>query len=557
MGGITTYWLLRSVCLSFLLFGCMCYSNIPPSDYYRRHFFNPYHSLVLPDGRETTVYLLKDIAKRYYFTLEENSTPHFSITVTPCDVPIEWSILHYKASHALYRKTAEKYQTFEDLKTRTYYKTVSTLFHYKGNSVESYVGTSAYSSLFVLEFLSTERDTHISVYLTTDLAHGNLFPELPVDPRIDVTRVSHNSVSLVWKPSPSAVKQKENIEYCLLVNEKHNYKSLCAADTAIRSAGRKWPELASFPMLQHLNDHQRVMILSNTDFRIIHKSGNMDVRQMCIGNKNSYTVSNLKSNTQYYFDVFVVNLLTNASVAYTGTFAKTLLEPKPKVTLLKDGKIIQLKFDGKREKVYSFEYQASHKKVQFTLQTCNGQMRVQISKNGKLLVSEYIQGLRHITLKGKLMDKYLAVLKPGEPLLNTSAMIQASSHIHKSLFPFFPNSLKIKSFNKLRTCNSITIAWLGTQERNMYCVYKKKLQEDQVWREMSRVDSCSGPESRPKSEKVLCKYFHDINVQRAVTTERLGDLEKDTSYLLDVYLIGPSGILVRYQSKVVKTRKTC
>lgn len=443
------------------------------------------------------------------------------------------------------------------MKTQSYYKTVSTLFHYKGNSVENYVGTFSHSSLFVLEFLSTERDTHISVYLTTDLAHGNLFPELPGDPRIDVTAVNHNSVSLVWKPSPSSTKQKDHIEYCILVNEKHNYKSMCAADTAIRSAGRKWPKLASFPISKYLDENQRVMLLSNSDLHVIHKTSNIEVRQICIGNKNTYTVSNLSSNTQYYFDVFVVNLLTNASAAYTGTFAKTWMEPKPKDILLKDGKIVQIKFDGKKPKAYGFQYQALHKKVHFTLQVCQGQLQALISKNGKLLVSEIIQGIRHITLNGKFMDKYLAVLKPAEPLANTSAMIQASSHMHKSVFPFFPNSLKIKSFNKLRTCNSITIAWLGTQERNMYCVYKKKLEENQVWREMFSVNTCSGPESRPKSEKVLCKYFHEINVQRAVTTETIGGLERGKSYLFDVYLIGSSGMLVRYQSKIVKTRKTC
>ncbi|XP_073537551.1 protein NDNF-like [Phyllobates terribilis] len=556
MGGMETYKLLWGVHLAVLLSVCTSHSNLPTFDDYGKSYFNPYHSLILPDGRETTIYLLKDITKRYYFSLGENSSPHFSITVTPCDVPIEWSILHYKASHAFHGKTAAKYQPFDNSKNQAYYKTVSTLFNYKGNSVENYVGSFSYTSLFVVEFLSTERDTHITVYLTTDLAHGNLFPELPGDPRIDVTTLNHNSVSLVWKSSPSAVKQKDHIQYCILVNEKHNYKSMCAADTAIRSAGRKWPKLASFPISKYLDENQRVMLLLNSDLHIIHKTSNIEVRQTCVGNKNTYTVSNLSSNTQYYFDVFVVNMLTNASAAYTGTFAKTWLEPKPKDIPLKDGKIVQIKFDGKRPKPYNFEYQALHKKVHFTFQVCRGQLRAQISKNGKLLVSETIQGLRHITLNGKFMDKYLAVFKPGEPVANTSAMIQASSHMHKSLFPFFPNSLKIKSFNKLRTCNSITIAWLGTQERNMYCVYKRKLQ-DQAWREMASVDSCSGPESRPKSEKVLCKYFHEINVQKAVTTETIGGLERGKLYLFDVYLIGSSGLLVRYQSKVVKTRKTC
>uniref|UniRef100_A0A8C5PU89 Protein NDNF n=1 Tax=Leptobrachium leishanense TaxID=445787 RepID=A0A8C5PU89_9ANUR len=542
--------------IGVLLAGCTCVSNIPTSTKMRRNLFNHYLSLLLPDGRETTIYLLKDITKRYYFSLAENTAPHFSITVTPCDVPIEWSILQYTASHAVNGKMSDEFPFFGDLKSQSTSKTVSTLFHYQGNSVENFIGAASHSSIFVLEFLSNERDTHISVYLTTDLKHGNLFPELPADPRVDVTSLGHNSAMLVWKPSPSALRKKENIEYCLLVNEKHNYKSLCAADTAIRSVRGKQAKVSSIPISQDLEDNHSVMILSNSELSVIHKMSNLDIRQICIGNRNVYTVHNLSSNTQYYFDVFVVNLLTNASAAYTGTFAKTL-EPRPKISYLKDGKIVHISLDGKKEKVHNYQYQATHKKVQFTFQLCRGQVRVQISRNGKTLVSETIQALRHITLKGKPNEKYTITLKSIEHASNSSIMVQASSHIYRPLFPFFPDSLKIKSFNKLRTCDSITIAWLGTQERNMYCVYKKRIQEEQIWRELSKVDRCSGPESRPKSEKVSCKYFHNINVQKAVTSETIGGLQKGSSYLLDVYLMGTYGTLVRYHSKVVKTRKMC
>ncbi|KAM4703505.1 protein NDNF-like [Rhinophrynus dorsalis] len=543
--------------ISSLLIGCMCFSKTPSVNF-KTNIFNHYNSLILPDGKETTIYLLKDITKRYYFAMEENTTGRFSITVIPCDVPIEWSILHYKASHVTHAKIQDYYRANDDLKSHSYYKTASALFHYKGNSVENYVGVWTYSSsLFMLQFLSTERDTHISVYLTTDLEHGNLFPDLPGDPRIDVTAINHNSVHLIWKPSPSALKKTENIEYCLLVNEKHNYKSLCAADTSVRSVGEKWPKISTLPVSQYLDEHQRFMLLSKRESNTINKSNNIHVRQICIGNKNTYRVANLTANTQYYFDVFVVNLLTNASAAYTGTFAKTMVEPVPKITQLKDGKIVQINFDSKKQKLYSCQYQAKHKKVQFTFQACRGQVRVQILKNGKLLISETIQGLRHITIKGKVMDNYLTTLKSAENKINSSVMVQASSHIHKPLFPFFPDNLKIKSFNKLRTCDSITIAWLGTQERSMYCVYKKKIKEDQALRELSSLDRCSGPEVRPKSEKVSCKYFHDINLQRAVTTETINGLEKGTSYMIDVYLVGSPGIPVRYQSKVIKTRKSC
>ncbi|NXC50771.1 NDNF protein, partial [Penelope pileata] len=555
-------WLWLYLPFHLLTAACLCHSIKAPTTGSQQSFksslFNFYHSLILADGKETTVHLLKDIPKRYYFVLEEGRAPApFTVTVTPCDVPIEWSILVHKASASFLGKAAQgDYDTQEASKSQKVPSMVPTIFNYKGNSVETYVGMSSHPALYMLEFLSTERDTHITVYLTTDTTSGHLYPELPLDPRIDVIGIGHTTVTLTWKHSPSVLQHRENIQYCLLVNEKHNYKSLCAAETAIRSSGMKLPPTLALSLSPYLLEPQQVMILSNSELSIINKASSGEVRQICMGTKNTYTVPSLSPSTQYYFDVFVVNLLTNASAAYTGTFARTLEEPEPKVMELKDGKVIQVVLDGKKQKFYSLQYQARHKKVQFAFQLCHGQVWVHVTKNGKTVASENILGLRYLSLKGKLLDTYLVQLRSTEES-NSSVKVQVSSHFHKPLFPLLPESLKIKSFSKLRTCNSVTIAWLGTQEQSKYCVYKKRIEENQVWMELQSTDRCSGPESRQKSEKVLCKYFYDINLQRAVTTETIKGLDAGTLYLFDVYLIGPSGIPVRYHSKVVKTRKKC
>ncbi|NXD12655.1 NDNF protein, partial [Nothocercus nigrocapillus] len=537
---------------------CLCHAIRAPTRTFKSDLFNFYHSLILADGKETTIHLLKDIPKRYYFVLEEGRAPApFTITVTPCDVPIEWSILRHKASATFLGKAAHgDHDTQEISKSQKMPSTLSTIFNYKGNSVETYVGMSYYSALYMLVFLSTERDTHITVYLTTDTTSGHLYPELPLDPRIDIIGIGHTTVTLAWKHSPSVLQHRENIQYCLLANEKHNYKSLCAAETAIRSSGMKMPPVLALSLSPYLREPQQVMILSNSELSIINRASGGEVRQICVGTKNTYTVPDLSASTQYYFDVFVVNLLTNASAAYTGTFARTLEEPEPKMTELKDGKVIQVVLDGKKQKLYSLQYQARHKRIQFTFQLCRGQVQVHITKNGKTVASENVSGLRYFSLKGNVLDTYLVQLRSTEQS-NSSVKVQVSSHFHKPLFPLLPDSLKIKSFSKLRTCNSVTIAWLGTQEESKYCVYKRRIEEDQVWMELQSADRCAGPISRHRSEKVLCKYFYDINPQRAVTTETIKGLDVGTLYLFDVYLMGPSGIPVRYYSKVVKTRKKC
>ncbi|KAJ6661633.1 hypothetical protein lerEdw1_013872 [Lerista edwardsae] len=542
-----------------VLFMCFCHSleeakSLQQS--FKSELFNFYHTLVLADGKETTVYLLKDIPKRYYFVLVEGRTSApFTVTVTPCDVPIEWSIWVHKTSANYLKKAAHgDYDSHNQFQKTT--KTASTLFSYRGNSVETYTGTSYYSAVYMLEFLSIERDTHITVYLTMGPTLEQLYPELPVDPRIDVIGVGHTTVTLAWKHSPTVLQYKENIQYCLLMNEEHNYKSLCAAETAIRSSEMKSPQALALSLSPYVLDPQQVMALSTAELSLISQTSNGEVRQVCVGTKNTYTVPHLTPSTQYYFDVFVVNFLTNASAAYTGTFARTLEAPEPKVTELKDGKVIHLILDRRKQKRYNLQYQARHKQVQFAFQSCSGQVQIEISRDRKVLMSESFAGLRHFVLKGRLGDRYLVHLGSTEPS-NASVKIQVSSVFHNPFFPVLPESLKIKSFSKLRTCNSVTIAWLGTQELSKYCIYKKQIEEDQVWMETRNADRCSGLESRPKRDKVLCKYFHDLNLQRAVTTQTITGLKAGTVYLFDVYLVGSSGIPVRYYSKAVKTRKKC
>ncbi|XP_062987712.1 protein NDNF-like [Elgaria multicarinata webbii] len=543
-----------------LLVLCFCHSAEVASTLqqsFKSDLSHFYHTLILADGKETTIHLFKDIPKRYYFVLEEGRTSSpFTVTVTPCDVPIEWNIrVHKTSTNYLGKEAHDNLDLQEATKFQKTTKMVSTLYSYRGNSVETYMGTSYYSAVYMLEFLSIERDTHITVYLTTDATSEHLYPELPMDPRIDVIGIGPTTVTLAWKHSPTVLQYKENIQYCLLMNEKYNYKSLCAAETATRSSGIKSLQALSFSLSPYILDPQQVVILSNGELSIISKAGNGEVRQICVGSKNTYTVPNLSPNTQYYFDVFVVNFLSNASAAYTGTFARTLEEPEPKVTDLKDGKVIQLTLDGRKQKHY-LQYQARHKQVQFAFQSCSGKIQVEISRDGKVLMTESFAGLRHFMMKGRLGDRYLVHLGSTEPS-NDSVKVQVSSLFHKPFFPVLPESLKIKSFSKLRTCDSVTIAWLGTQQLSKYCVYKKQIEEDQVWMETRNADRCSGPELRQKGEKVLCKYFHDLNLQRAVTTETIRGLDAGTVYLFDVYLIGSSGIPVRYYSKVVKTRKKC
>ncbi|XP_027709533.1 protein NDNF [Vombatus ursinus] len=527
-------------------------------------------SSMLPDGAEISSYLFRDTSKRYFFVVEEDNTP-LSVTVTPCDAPLEWKLSLQELPEEASGESSGEPEPLEQQKQQIINEDGTELFSYKGNDVESFMSSSSPSGLYQLELLSTEKDTHFKVYATTTPESDQPYPELPYDPRVDVTSLGHTTVTLVWKPSPTASLLKQPIQYCVVINREHNFKSLCAveakmtADDAFMMAPKPGLDFSPFDFAHFgfpsENGPGRERGFSGKPVpkmgRHIYSKAKVDIQKICIGNKNIYTVSDLKPDTQYYFDVFVVKVPSNTSTAYIGTFARTKEEAKQKTVDLKDGKVTDVFIKRKGTKFLRFAPVSSHQKVTFFVHSCLDIIQIQVRRDGKLLLSQNVEGVHQFQLRGKPKAKYLIKLK-GNKKGASMLKILVTTRLHKQSFPSLPEDTRIKTFDKLRTCSSATVAWLGTQERNKFCIYRKEVDdnynENQKKREQNQ---CLGPETRKKSEKVLCKYFHSQNLQKAVTTETIKGLQPGRSYLIDVYVIGHGGHSVKYLSKVVKTRKFC
>ncbi|NWZ40661.1 NDNF protein, partial [Brachypodius atriceps] len=525
-------------------------------------------SSVIPDGAEISSYLFRDAPKRYFFVVEEDNTP-LAVTVTPCDAPLEWKLSVQELPEEASGEGSGDPEPLEQQKQQITNEEGTELFSYKGNDVEYFVSSSSPSGLYQLDLLSTEKDTHFKVYATTTPESDQPYPELPYDPRIDVTSLGRTTVTLVWKPSPTASLLRQPIQYCIVINKEHNFKSLCAVEAKLSSddAFMMAPkpgldfspfDFAHFGFPADSNSGKERGFLKPSKFgRQTSPKPRVDLHRVCIGNKNIFTVSDLKPDTQYYFDMFAVNTNTNMSTAYVGTFARTKEEAKQKTIELKDGKVTDVFIKRKGAKFLRFAPVSSHQKVTFSVHSCLDAVQIQVRRDGKLLLSQSVEGVRQFQLRGKAKAKYLIRLK-GSKKGASMLKILATTRPNKQSFPSLPEDTRIKAFDKLRTCSSVTVAWLGTQERNKFCIYKREVDdnynEEQKKREQNQ---CSGPDTRKKSEKVLCKYFHSQNIQKAVTTETIRGLQPGKSYLLDVYVIGHGGHSVKYQSKLVKTRKFC
>lgn len=458
---------------------------------------------------------------------------------------------------------------------------------YSGNAVNTYSGPSRpHASIYIMRLRSKQQNTRATVYLHEGLGPSGAFPLLPADPRVHTLGVGMTSVTLSWAPSVSVTslpRSQKSYEYCVLVNSQQNYPSLCAARTSDRKQEDQKQEkkekrrgVTVWPILKEWWWQQWDSYPKPQSPAPSLTDEYTDLQCVCQGTESVCTVSELMPDTQYYFDVFVIDRLNGTSMAYKGTLARTHEEARTAVTTLREGELRWVTFNNRgynSEQFFTFRPRGLQQSGLLTLQSCGGgeKVKVTVSSKGQVLTSQAVRGdLAHIWLQGS--PSYLihlerdaaqadqtssAVALPGG--LAASVKMQISSAYHRRGVPSLPSTLQIKSFNRLRGCDSVTLAWMGTEERSLYCVYRRKVgkYEEEAGGPSALTAPCLGPESRSDTERVLCKYFQELNPRRAVTTAVIGGLEPGMAYVFDVYLMRRWGIPIKYASKMVKTRKEC
>ncbi|XP_046885874.1 LOW QUALITY PROTEIN: protein NDNF [Hypomesus transpacificus] len=541
----------------------------------------------LPAGKLTTIHLPKGRTRRLYFTLKKKAAM-MSLTVSPCDLPVEWTLvgrsLKDKAPKSLHwsskKSVPEVWWQAPGIETK--------IHTYTGNAMDTYSGPSyAQASIYILRLRSKDQDTSSAVYLHEGPGPSGAFPELPPDPRVHTLGVGMTSVTLSWSPSSTQARlphSQPSYEYCVLVNRQHNYRSLCAAREGIRrekerektrERKEKKKKVTVWPILKDWWWQQWDANPDPKSPAAVSDDKYSDLPCVCEGLDSVCTVSDLFPDTQYFFDVFVRDLLNGTSTAYTGMVARTHEEARSAISPLREGELRWVTFrdGGSSEEFFSFRPRGWQQSGLLTLQSCRGSQRVKVTVSGKGqvlssqavgedLVQLWLQGSPSylITWKERTTGPVYQPASDPAGALRASVKMQTSSAYHRKGVPSLPSTLQIKSFNRLRSCDAVTLAWMGTEERSLYCVYRRRLGEEEAGGRGGKgaaTGVCVGPESRSDTERVLCKYFQELNPRRAVTTAVIGGLEAGAAYVFDVYLMRRWGIPVKYASKTIRTRREC
>lgn len=146
-------------------------------------------------------------------------------------------------------------------------------------------------------------------------------------PRLWAQRLSGHRLHLRWDVSP---KNPHRAEYCIVVNTRRDYSSLCSA------SGERFGVLP--PDLMHVTYYG-----SGHRHRHGHGEGQghsqgqgqpgqgHDLVIGCTGKRTNYILDALEEGVLYYFNVFVRDTSTNVSLPYVAT---TLKYYTPKVSVL-------------------------------------------------------------------------------------------------------------------------------------------------------------------------------------------------------------------------------
>lgn len=422
---------------------------------------------------------------------------------------------------------------------------------YNGSDAASFVEEFSPAGIYMLGVTAMDSDTSLRLFATSTPDSDHPYPERPSDASITVKDVSKRSVTLSWKPSPTESQLGQPVEYCIFANKEQNFKSQCAANAFMYGeAPPTAPPNSGFGFAWEDREKDKL----KQRFSVSKGADPNEFHYECIGDKTSYMFGDATPGQLYFFDVFVINTANNMSTAYLGTKAKT--KEHVKYINLKDGKISKA-FMKRTEghKVFKLEVKTKKKELLVAVQSCAGQIRVKIYRKRRLLEELDVTSLQTISIHKPRPGTYHIRVEPNRRR-STAVKVYASTDPSANPYPELPGDSQIKVFENLSTCNSLTVAWLGTNSTQQYCLYRQASPSTPSWTDR-QLDTCLTSRSRKKRDKVVCRNFRNRGRRRSVMTETIRGLKPDMVYVLDVHTRRIGGERLSYQQTWAKTKETC
>ena len=416
----------------------------------------------------------------------------------------------------------------------------------------TYLNEDSPAGIYSIIFIATDTDSTVRIHATTTPFSDQPYPALPSDNSVKVMSVSTSTVTLAWKPSPTQSSLHQELEYCVSVNKRQNFGTLCAAEAFIFGENPPTPPPNAGFGFSWEKEKQ-------TEFqkkaRPKPAADPHEAFYSCIGSKTTFTFLNAIPGHQYFFDVFVVNKQQNMTSAYKGTNATT--EDHSKEIALKDGKVHLAFLKRTRpQRTFTYDLDRPTNELLFVIKPCSGRLQIEIANEDRVVESLKIKEFTQVRIANPKIGSYRLEIA-SDKSRTASFHVLVTSDSSKDPYPKLPNNTQIQVSNSLQRCRSVTLAWMGTAKRQRYCLYMHRYGPSQMKKRHKDLSSCSGPHTRKKADKVLCRNFRARNKRRSVMRETVRGLKPDTTYMFDVYVQKPGGQSLGFQRVLASTSSSC
>ena len=346
-------------------------------------------------------------------------------------------------------------------------------------------------------------------------------PFLPPDNQISFAHINESFFNLYWKPAQlneGAVRMDARVQYCVSVNTKRKIDHLC--------------EIYD---MKERNPHD-VLILN-----CFHGRHHFEMRK------------HLNLSEMSFIDVFAVNPFSKRSRSYNGLTLPIVRSAR--VSRLKHGSNLNLKIDtSQRYHMLYFENKIRGA-LRLTYVACEGPVTIYLSKDGIVLQQIDVKRLKTQIIRDAQIGKYfISITTKFDHDVNMRVFL--SSNKRRGPFPKLPRGKAVKEWPMLRTCNSVTIAWIAGNGKQQYCLFIGK---DNRQHQSKPSNICSKPSYDAGITRVTCLIKRIRKRQRAVFSRTIKELLPCTNYVLYIQVKRRrSTETLLYRPLKVKTRcKKC
>ncbi|KRZ04338.1 Protein NDNF, partial [Trichinella zimbabwensis] len=410
---------------------------------------------------------------------------------------------------------------------RLWYEDEETLYKNAGEKQMNYLSKTA-SMLHVRLYLTgLRRICKVEIHFGTTPVEKHLFFQLfhLTQPKID--NIQSKSVTLSWQPSMSALLYTGGrLVYVIALSTVRPFATLCDLETDLK--------LDRVDLLEHRRQE-------HVAHRLIPQHHSGAVRSLTVldatGPAKLQLIS-LQQNTNYYANVFALDLNTGENIAYDTVSFTTTSENQISQHRLVSSLIeaqLQTGYLGPSRvafKVYQFSAPVAISELYILIQPCTGPLQAAIYQDGQKTLHYSIEELQAINLTDVNVGIVQIQIANDD---NQAKMfnIWASNNLFAYPYPKLPYDTSITVTE--RKCDSVQLSWLASTDAHVYCLYKK-VQRFDYFKQLTLEDwnLCQQPDEN--LQPLFCNQFRGNQYRNEILIQEIAALKPATTYRFDLFV---------------------